>query len=116
MNTTSYGLMEGLLIVSTLIIPLVLIWVFRYLTYKNEWKKISLVYGTIILCIILDTLMWVFNIETGIIAIKLYLGESLEQLTVFSILALILAIYSNFMKLDKGKEDEEDKIDIISKM
>lgn len=100
MDTTSYGLFEGLLTIAILIPIIVVIWVLRYKTHRSHRKKISLIYGSIVLCILLDTAMWVFNIETGILDYKVNLGGSLEQVTIFAIIAFVLVLYSTFMKLE----------------
>ena len=86
MNTTSYGLEEGWLMVLGNLSIVLLIVCIRYFLIKD--KRYSVLFGFLItLCILLDTLMWQFNIETHIIDFKLDNGE---QVTVFGVMAIIL--------------------------
>lgn len=86
MNTTSYGLEEGWLMVLGNLSIVLLIVCIRYFFIKD--KRYSVLFGFLItLCILLDTLMWQFNIETHIIDFKLDNGE---QVTVFGVLTFIL--------------------------
>lgn len=112
MSYTDYGLTEGL---SMLILPLIIIsavFGLRIIKKSKPFKrKLWLIYGLILLMIGLDTLMWVFDIQTGVIDF-LVTAESgkTEQITIFGIAYYILLVWLVLTK-DRDIQINPDVLD-----
>lgn len=86
MEYTSYGLLEGLGMVGGAILMLTVMYLIVLVTSSKQSRKITtILYGLALTCVVLDTLMWVFSIQTNVI--DRLVGEvgSQEQVTIFGV-------------------------------
>lgn len=106
MEYTSYGLGEGMLMVSGTIFLVLLMYAYKMFRVPKEKRGLlTLVVILSIICIGLDTLMWVLSIQTGVIDFLIGEKGSQEQVTIFGVASYIL-IFRAVLMLPKIEEDE----------
>lgn len=109
MSYTSYGLIEGLLM---LILPIAMITLLYLVTMckapKSYKKRNTLLYSLILIMMTLDTIWWAFDIQTGVVDFLITVDSGTEQLTLFTFMMHGLFVYM-VLSRPKPVTDAENK-------
>lgn len=101
MDYTSYGLVEGLFNLVPVFVIITLVYLFRLKTSKNDKDLkylLTIMYISVMTSFILDTIWWIFSIETNIIDFKIKVNGNVEQVTLFMVIGFLSLLVLIFEK------------------